>query len=598
MELASGDAASSSSTKINPVAAITQRVEEAVVQLHALWKEIGTSEAEQGKALEALLGAVEQALNRQVHDVEEAKATLSIKLRVAGARIKGIQSQTRHSCGVALPAEDPCALQSSLQSQLERLEELEAAAEEHKRQRAEVVAGIAGELRSLLAEEHGALSEAQEKELRVDAEKDLRVDSDADLSQAREATLLAALAARKGERAAREAELGRLAEEMRGCWGVLGAGEGEEAADVRDEESADIDAQVLAANSEEEEERTPIPPSSAMNRSRSEQRGGGGADPDRALIGPDLVLAANNEEEERTPIPPSSAALERFASRRDALAAAREAREALVAEQHARLTRLFDRTSTDEEAIASHWAQRGGVRALFASSISANDALVLQLEAKLKAMLPALRMAAFALEAKLKEMLPALQLAALAALSSATARLLEAPEESRDPNGSNGSNVSKNGSKGSNGSSVSLAALEEVEASVRETESRVTEGGDPARLLDRGANSFRVRQQEEKRRRIVEKDIPKLTERMRKAVLEWEEQNGGGSFILAGRPLLEVMDEEKEKEEKEREEDKARRLEKRSRDLNGPLSPGAGGAAARGRAPAPGSATRPGSAKR
>ena len=99
---ASGDAASSSSSTGDPVAAITQRVyvhsphvqahlpfpprpcdmkhglskfdvfcagfrrEGAVVQLRSLWKEIGTSKSEQGKALEALLGAVEHALKGQV----------------------------------------------------------------------------------------------------------------------------------------------------------------------------------------------------------------------------------------------------------------------------------------------------------------------------------------------------------------------------------------------------------------------------------------------------------------------------------------------------------------------------------------------------
>jgi len=49
----------------------------------------------------------------------------------------------------------------------------------------------------------------------------------------------------RSERNAREAEQSRVEGEMVVCWGVLGAGEGEEAADVRDAGSEDIDAQVL-----------------------------------------------------------------------------------------------------------------------------------------------------------------------------------------------------------------------------------------------------------------------------------------------------------------------------------------------------------------
>jgi hypothetical protein len=74
----------------------------------------------------------------QADDASEIKATLSLKLRVAGARIRGIQSQTGDNCGVSIPAEDPCATQNSLRAQLATLDQLANAAEDYKQKRLEV----------------------------------------------------------------------------------------------------------------------------------------------------------------------------------------------------------------------------------------------------------------------------------------------------------------------------------------------------------------------------------------------------------------------------------------------------------------------------
>lgn len=52
-----------------------------------------------------------------------------------------------------------------------------------------------------------------------------------------------------------------------------------------------------------------------------------------------------------------------------------------------------------------------------------------------------------------------------------------------------------------------------------------------------------MRQEEERRRNIVSKELPRLTERLRKQVSEWEEAHGQ-PFIVKGKRYLDVMDEE------------------------------------------------------
>ena len=109
-----------------------------------------------------------------------------------------------------------------------------------------------------------------------------------------------------------------------------------------------------------------------------------------------------------------------------------------------------------------------------------------------------------------------------------------------------------------------LKQIERREAILKEAAELRNAATDPSRLLDRGANSFRVRQQEERRRNMVSKELPKVTEKLMKMVNEWEE-NEGEQFLLLGRRFLEIMDEEKEREERERDEEKLRREEERQR---------------------------------
>ena len=47
-----------------------------------------------------------------------------------------------------------------------------------------------------------------------------------------------------------------------------------------------------------------------------------------------------------------------------------------------------------------------------------------------------------------------------------------------------------------------------------------TSAADPSRLLDRGSSSFRLRQEEERRRNMVEKELPRLSDKLRRQVRE------------------------------------------------------------------------------
>jgi len=369
----------------------------------------------------------------------------------------------------------------------------------------------------------------------------LRVDASADLSSAREATLRDALGAAREQRVHRTEEVERLMNEMHTCWTVLRGCTDEVSGEVTDDDvvdksSADIDIQ--------------------------------------ARVGP---RATAHVARQRMEIPPSAAMLHRLRQRAETLFEVRTAREARAATLRGRLEELWGRTGAGEEERHAHWQAYGGAQAHFAKSIAASAELVAQLEIRLQ------------------DMLPELLAAARVNLEKARARLLlELDGSTATP---------QDDTRGEQSEGESLATLEAIEEAVREAEAREADrapvlsvwrkrgglleeaaalqidAGDPARLLDRGANSFRVRQQEERRRRLVEKDIPKLNERLRKAATEWEQAHGE-PFVLRGRQLLATLDEERAREEREREEDRARRREareqerqQRTRELGGVGSP-------------------------
>ena len=138
------------------------------------------------------------------------------------------------------------------------------------------------------------------------------------------------------------------------------------------------------------------------------------------------------------------------------------------------------------------------------------------------------------------------------------------------------------------GDCVSVAVLEELETAVRGAEERLEErrgvlglierrdtmrgeaaqlkhaAQDPSRLLDKSAGSFRARQLEERRRNMVSRELPRITEKLWRALGDWQD-TFGKPFIYRGQAYKEIMDQQRLEEEQEAEADKARREDERQR---------------------------------
>ena len=114
------------------------------------------------------------------------------------------------------------------------------------------------------------------------------------------------------------------------------------------------------------------------------------------------------------------------------------------------------------------------------------------------------------------------------------------------------------------GGRVSKSTLFHLRGSPQEAAELKHAGQDPSRLLDKSAGSFRARQQEEKRRNMVNKELPRVTEKLRKAIGEWEDA-AAEPFVYMGRPYSEIMEEQRLEVEREVEEERLRREEERQR---------------------------------
>ena len=107
-----------------------------------------------------------------------------------------------------------------------------------------------------------------------------------------------------------------------------------------------------------------------------------------------------------------------------------------------------------------------------------------------------------------------------------------------------------------------------------------------ARLTDRGGKRIEELMRIEKMDKHVKKDLPILTERLRKRLLEWEkapEEGNGAPFLYQGMPYLDTMEAEedawirhREAQRLEKEQKKKEELE-RYRDSHGGPGGGVGG---------------------
>jgi len=107
------------------------------------------------------------------------------------------------------------------------------------------------------------------------------------------------------------------------------------------------------------------------------------------------------------------------------------------------------------------------------------------------------------------------------------------------------------------------------------------------RLTDRGGKRIEELMRIEKMDKHVKKDLPVLTERLRKRLVEWErtkEEGDGSPFLFRGVSYLQTMDEEeeawlrhKEAQRLEKEQKKKEELDRYRESHGGPVSSVAGG---------------------
>ena len=62
----------------------------------------------------------------------------------------------------------------------------------------------------------------------------------------------------------------------------------------------------------------------------------------------------------------------------------------------------------------------------------------------------------------------------------------------------------------------------------------------------------------------VSKELPRITEKLRKTIVEWEEA-ATESFVYLGRAYSDIMEEQRQEEEREAEGERLRREEERQR---------------------------------
>lgn len=96
---------------------------------------------------------------------------------------------------------------------------------------------------------------------------------------------------------------------------------------------------------------------------------------------------------------------------------------------------------------------------------------------------------------------------------------------------------------------------EEIKTQKKELEQA---SSDPNRLLSKSGRDAGRLLREEKMRKAIEKDLPKIEEKLRVVLVEWEEKNSK-PFMYNGSSYLELMEDESRLEKQKKEDEKMRK---------------------------------------
>lgn len=226
------DALGDMASEQEAIEGIVRSVHTALAQLEDLWTDVGVESKERRTACQEIALDVQRTLQAKINDAREAKAQTALKIRVARNRMQAIYMQL----GVSAPntdfacSDDATSADSlgsapaqrgedwmGLRMQLEKLENMLAAAEVQRAKRLDVFTSKTAELRELLQEQYG--------ELDAQSHACLELEGETDLSNAREELLVEAIAKGRKARGARARDIKESIAAMRTLWEVLGADE-------------------------------------------------------------------------------------------------------------------------------------------------------------------------------------------------------------------------------------------------------------------------------------------------------------------------------------------------------------------------------------
>jgi hypothetical protein len=492
------------------VSYMSRAVEDALHVLSGLWADVGMEPEERLQVCRSIILDVDRALQAKISDARESKAQTVLKIRLTHRRMKAIYAQL----GIPPPNTDFACGD-------------DASAADHPG--ASCDAAKRGD------------AEKTQMGLRLQLEKleQMLEEADAKRSQRLEAftSMAAELCGMLLE------QYGPLDEERQGCLDLSGE------TDLSDAREQLLLKAISAGKAARDARARDIMECVGSMRALWEVLG---SDEDQRDAQQEQWMQLDAEVQAGgTGLHPSAAVLKSAKERLESLQILAEVRQQAVAALVSSLELLWRRVETPSQEQDAYKRQHTGITL---QDIRYHEATLAELEKKLDSMLPALINASTArletLQKALLEQESPTSTVDNAAITVAALEKLEAEIESAEARLEQRQGV--------------LTLLERRDAILKEAAELKSAGQDPSRLLDKSAGSFRARQQEEKRRNMVSKELPRVTEKLRKTIADWE-QGSGEPFVYLGRKYSDIMEEQRLEEERELEEERLRREEERQR---------------------------------
>jgi hypothetical protein len=486
---------------------VSTAVQECLATLQGLWADVGCPGDERLATCKEIALEVERALQAKISDAREVKAQTALKVRLALRRIKAIYVQL----GVETPKTDfACAGDASESSE----------------------AACAA----------SSPPEAPQLGLRLQLE---RLEGMLEAAEAQRAARMAVFTSKTDQlRDLLLEQYGTLDAERIGCLDLSGE------TDLTEQRERLLMQAIEAGVAAREARRKDIQEAVAAMQKLWEVLGSDedqeGSDRHRWADLDAEVMAGGSS------LAPSTAVLNAAKERLASLQALEEVRHEAVNALLSSLELLWRRVQTPKEEQAAYRKENVGITL---NDIQHHESTIGALEQTLAAMLPSLISAgaerlSHLQKALLEEQDPP---SAVVGNETPTVAILEQIEAS----------IARATGRLERRQGV-LGLIERRDAILKEAAELKNAGQDPSRLLDKSAGSFRVRQQEEKRRNMVSKELPRVTDKLRKAIGDWEEAHAE-RFVYLGRPYSEIMEEQRLEEEREIEGERQRREEERQR---------------------------------